>query len=343
VIRMSEALARLGAARFPVHATQYVRDFLEAVAARQPAAAPPGPGQFQYTSSVGTNQSCTVARHLYYCVNFRDRREIWVGPDGSGRIRGTSTDPTFLTAKDRQNWKAMGRTAPPLVGPPSDERFGPGELSAGPVDLSKLPTDPAKLAEMISSRKIEGGPPGPAEDFVQVGDLLRETSASPELRAALFKVAAGIPGVKLLGTVTDSDGRSGTAIAFPHAARGDEENTAGGSVPASAASATPSPAPAGSGAESPAPSASSDESLAPSDSPSPSPSSSPPEIPGPGDGSHGTVLSELIFDPDTSGLLAEQTVLVRPDGSTKLLLWSDYLLSGVVDSVSDVPPASSVP
>jgi hypothetical protein len=218
----------------------------------------------------------------------------------------------------------MGRTAPPLVGPPSDERFGPGGLSTGPVDLSKLPTDPAKLAALISSRKVEGGPPGPAEDFVQVGDLLRETSASPELRAALFKVAAGIPGVKLLGTVTDSDGRSGTAIAFPHAARGDEEKTiGGGSVPASGASATPSPAP--------------------SDSTSTSPSPSAPAIPAPGAGSHGTVLNELIFDPDTGGLLAEQTVLVRPDGSTKLLLWSDYLLSGVVDSVSDIPPARSIP
>ena len=290
---------------------------LSLVAARQPATAPPGPGQFQYTSSVGINQSCTVASH-YYCVNFREQREIWIGPDGSGRIRETETDPVFPTAKDRQQWRAMGRTAPPLVGPPSDERFGPGGLSDGPVDLSKLPTDPAQLAAMISSRKIEGGPPGPAEDFVQVGDLLRESDASPELRAALFKVAAGIPGVKLLGTVTDTDGRSGTAIAFPHSA-------------SSEPSPMPSAVPASGSADSPSPSA----------SPSPSPSDS--ASPGPGDGSQGTVLNELIFDPATSGLLAEQTVLVRPDGSAKLLLWSDYLLSGVVDSVSDVPPSSSAP
>jgi hypothetical protein len=147
---------------------------------------------------------------------------------------------------------------------------------------------------------------------VQVGDLLRESDASPELRAALFKVAAGIPGVKLLGTVTDSDGRSGTAIAFPH-------NRANEPSPM----ASPVPAPSS------------------GDSPSPSPSSS--VSPGPGDGSQGTVLNELIFDPDTSGLLAEQTVLVRPDGSTKLQLYYDYLLSGVVDSVNDVPPSSSIP
>jgi hypothetical protein len=80
------------------------------------------------------------------------------------------------------------------------------------VSLVKLPTNPAKLAELISSRKIEGGPGGPAEDFVKVGDLLRETDAPPALRSALFQVAAHIPGVKALGTVSDHAGRSGVGV-----------------------------------------------------------------------------------------------------------------------------------
>jgi len=301
---------------------------LSRVAARQPAAGPPGPGQFQYTSSTGVGEACAATSNLSACWKVHDKREIWIGPDGSGRLRESQTDPAFLTAKDRENWLAMGKSKPPLVGPPSDEKYGPGGLSPGPTDLSKLPTDPAQLAEMISSRKIEGGPPGPAEDFVQVGDLLRETAASPELRAALFKVAAGIPGVKLLGTVTDSDGRSGTAIAFPNSAS-NEPTALPSPVPASSAGASDSPSPAPS------------DSLSPSPSDSPSPSSS--ASPGPGGGSGGTAFSELIFDPGTSALLAEQTVLLRPDGSTKLVDWSDYLLSGVVDSVNDVPPSSSLP
>lgn len=41
VVRMGEALARLGSAQLPVHATRYVQDFLAAVAARQPRAARP--------------------------------------------------------------------------------------------------------------------------------------------------------------------------------------------------------------------------------------------------------------------------------------------------------------
>jgi acetylornithine deacetylase/succinyl-diaminopimelate desuccinylase-like protein len=37
VVRLGEAIARLGAARFPLHPTTYVKDFLETLAARQPA------------------------------------------------------------------------------------------------------------------------------------------------------------------------------------------------------------------------------------------------------------------------------------------------------------------
>ena len=284
----------------PSAATVAALHKLSRVAARQSAAGPPGPGQFQYTSSVGINQACTVAR-LYFCVNYREQREIWIGADGSGRIRETSSDPTFPSAKDRHNWIALGK--PKLLTGPSDDHFGPGGLSDGPVDLSKLPTDPAQLAAMISSRKIEGGPPGPAEDFVQAGDLLRESDASPALRAALFKVAAGIPGVKVVGTVTDPKGRSGIGVEYVHGP-GD-----GG--------ATPSPMP--------------------SDSASPSPSASG------GSGPQGTAVDMLIFDPASSGLLAEEGLMVSPAGHSTLTGWTAYLLSGVVDSVSDVPPPSSVP
>jgi hypothetical protein len=49
--------------------------------------------------------------------------------------------------------------------------------------------------------------------FVEVGDSLRETNASPAQRAALYAVAARIPGVALVGRVVDSAGRTGLAVA----------------------------------------------------------------------------------------------------------------------------------
>jgi hypothetical protein len=54
----------------------------------------------------------------------------------------------------------------------------------------------------------------PSLVFKEIGDLLRETGASPALRAALYEVAAGLPGVELVGEVSDGLGRSGIAVAY---------------------------------------------------------------------------------------------------------------------------------
>ena len=50
--------------------------------------------------------------------------------------------------------------------------------------------------------------------FTLVGDALRESDASPALRASLYEVAARIPGVELVGPATDRVGRHGVAVAY---------------------------------------------------------------------------------------------------------------------------------
>jgi hypothetical protein len=116
----------------------------------------------------------------------------------------------FPTAQDRAGWIAAGR---PKLGLPgtSNTAFGPG--CWGMLNLTALPTDPATLRADLVARRIEGGPPGPGEDFVQVGDLLRENYAPAKLRSAVYKVAATIPGVQLLGTVRDHAKRPGIGLA----------------------------------------------------------------------------------------------------------------------------------
>lgn len=110
-------------------------------------------------------------------------------------------------------------------------------VSSGPMDLGKasfeglsweqlyaLPTDPAKLQSVLQAKftqrfDSDANPtPSPgtvtqsAELFVVVGDLLRESPASPALREALYDVAANIPGVVVKGDYTDALGRTGTAV-----------------------------------------------------------------------------------------------------------------------------------
>lgn len=200
-------------------------------------------------------------------------REIWIAPDGSGRLLVKSGEPRFLGPRDEATWEAAGR---PELGRPgtSDESFGPGGLSY--TDFSKYSTDPDELYDQIHKKAEAYGPSTDAEMLVLVGDLLRETVAPPDLRAALFRVAARIPGVELVGEVTDPAGRNGTAVARTSDDAGFLER------------------------------------------------------------------NELVFDPDTSELLAERQVLLEPvdwlDAEPGTVIgYAVYLNSGVVDSTSERP------
>jgi hypothetical protein len=193
------------------HTVATVLARLADVAIAQPATVPPGPGQFQYTASTAANQSC-VEGVGGYCALVPEQRQIWIGSDGSGRILETFGTPVFLAPADQAAWVAAG--SPSLTGGTSDTSFGPNSLSDGPSNLGNAPTDTTALKAAIEDRSLEGGPPGSAEDFTQIGDLLRETDASPALRSALFQVASELPGIVLLGSVVDHDGRSGVGVAM---------------------------------------------------------------------------------------------------------------------------------
>jgi hypothetical protein len=200
-------------------------------------------------------------------------REIWVGPDGSGRLLVKTGEPRFLGPNDKATWEAAGK--PQLDNPgTSDESFGPGGLSY--TDFSKYSTDPDVLYDQIRQEAKGHGPSSDAEMLVLVGDLLRGTVAPPGLRAALFRVAARIPGVELVGEATDSAGRKGTAVARTSDDAGFLNRI------------------------------------------------------------------ELVFDPDTSELLAEREVLLERvdwiDAEPGTVIgYSVYLNSGVVDSTSERP------
>ena len=214
-ITVSQLLPGSSSGNTPTGKHGDVTDVLTALAgaaARQPAVRPPGRGQYQYTDSVSLGIEEYGVRRPF-SVTVRQTRQIWIGWNGSGRLAEASSDRRFATPRDRAAWIADGRPHIPGAGT-FDQRFGQHGLSDGPVNEWKLPTNPARLGAQLRKRAIEGGPPGPAEDFVQVGDLLRETDAPPALRAALFKVAASIPGVRILGRITDRLGRTGIVVAY---------------------------------------------------------------------------------------------------------------------------------
>ena len=207
------------------------------VAAAQPAGSALG---YRHTKSVGA--------HLMGVGGGPDRpngvwalvpveREIWIKADGSGRLVESRGEPIWFGPADKAAWTASGLELPGQSH--SDTRFGPAPTGVAPgtpqtwpgslyyENLDALPTDAAALRRVIDERAAARGGSTDYNRFTMVGDLLRETVGTPQLRAALYRVAAGLRGVELIGSVTDRAGRSGTAVAMTNSAssRGLERRT----------------------------------------------------------------------------------------------------------------------
>jgi hypothetical protein len=204
------ALVRSGPTTQPALAAGTVLQRLARVASAQPWAVP-GPGQYLYTASHSLTGSDTALPGGVYCqAVFEQYRQNWVAPDGEGLFREIDGPAHYRSGRET----SVCKSAPAQPAGESNTWAAPGCLSIDPIPLGRLPRNPATLRARLLTGKVEGGPPGPGEAFAQVGDLLRNTDASPALRAALYRAAAGLPGVKSLGTVTDELGRRGLGLAF---------------------------------------------------------------------------------------------------------------------------------
>lgn len=128
----------------------------------------------------------TNAGHTY-------RRDIWLGHRASSVLRDSGVGDGVLLALD-------------------PAQFDTGVVALTWDQLYALPTDPAALKTTLVATIHGQGNGTDAETFVIVGDLLRESPAPPLLRQALYEVAAGIPGVRSVGQVTDPAGRTGTVV-----------------------------------------------------------------------------------------------------------------------------------
>jgi hypothetical protein len=185
---------------------------LARVAASQPSLAPRH-GQYLYTASHSLTESDSYGPGKRVCIAvFTQYRQNWIAADGHGLFRESDGPPRYRSAADAASCGSL----PGGGGSPGTSNTWAARdcLTLDPVPLGHLPTDPARLRARLLTGKVEGGPPGPGEAFTQVGDLLRETDASPALRAALYRAAAGLRGVVSLGTVADHFGRRGLGLAI---------------------------------------------------------------------------------------------------------------------------------
>jgi hypothetical protein len=213
---------------------QVLRETAEVAATQAPLA--PGPGQYLFTRSkdaylLSTAYSPRCATHPCdrehpwqatdeWSVLVPSERQAWISLDGTrkGRVHTVSGRPSFVSAGQRAGWVAAGSPSLSEAGQVDDTTLSGGDT----LDGSDLPTDPAALRRLLEARKIPGvqGPPGEAETFVLIGDMLRETYLPPVVRAAIYRLTAELSGVELLGEVRDPVGRPGTGVAFSDRHRG---------------------------------------------------------------------------------------------------------------------------
>jgi hypothetical protein len=208
----------LGGGRAVQPAAAAVLREVAGIAAVQEAEAPPGPGQYFFTRSREAGVVTTYGVDAQWSALYANERETWTAPDGTIRFRVISKEPEFLSRAQRAAWVAAG--SPRL----SSEHVSDNRIEGGNrfLDITDLPTEPKALRALIEARKAPQfvHPPGEAETFTLIGDLLRETYLPPAFRAALYRVTAELPGVELLGEVEDPVGRTGIGIAYDGASEG---------------------------------------------------------------------------------------------------------------------------
>ena len=220
-------------------------------AAVQPPQSPPAAGQELFmrakeahlTISVreGPRVAARIRRHLERHPNEGVRqpvwsafvpveREMWIDANGSGRIREVSGRARFLSAAQRAAWVAAGSPPLPRPGTVRTQHFDRHDLSGLYFSgLQRLPTEPRRLRRWIEAHDLPGesisaagtastGLPAvrapESKTFGAVGFLLGTGIGPPALRAALYEVAAELPGVQLLGKATDPTGREGVGVAY---------------------------------------------------------------------------------------------------------------------------------
>lgn len=188
------------------------------------------------TKSADKRKSTTKTLHLSSLGTIASTEESWIGRGPSARtITGVDTQITVPPA-DKAAWKAFG---PATLNPglpvtrtvnnyTMQMHFQIGNQQVTLVELAQLPTNVKGLeAELWRRYKIDRADPKEKAQLAQLKDAQPASYAdmvwwtaqdllagpiTPGTRAALYQLLAQQPGIKAVGTVTDTLGRKGVAL-----------------------------------------------------------------------------------------------------------------------------------
>jgi hypothetical protein len=180
-----------------------------------------GPGEYWYVHSRETVSSAVFPAkkgnrgHVLVIVDALTSydRQDWIGVDKRGYYTTRIVRIQFLSAAAQKRWERDGRPAPLSV-------QGSSSLPADAFDrpykqLLALPTNVDALYKVVQGDAGKGSAVWQRHEmFTVIGDLLRMDPIPARVRAALYRVAARIPGIQALGLTHDGLGRPALAIAL---------------------------------------------------------------------------------------------------------------------------------
>ncbi|WP_329245455.1 CU044_5270 family protein [Actinoallomurus sp. NBC_01490] len=175
----------------------------------------PRPGQFLVFRSQSMEQVESNSRHGYARYLSNTRRTIWLPV--SGDATGGVDEGQVLPPKAYPGWPIPpeARTGQGSYGPDRlvDYDGTADYLRTDYTHLSRLPTDTAGMRQHLYYRAAEGVA-GDRDAWQRVGSMLTNAYMPTAQRAALFRAAATIPGVKAVASAKDAVGREGVAVAM---------------------------------------------------------------------------------------------------------------------------------
>jgi hypothetical protein len=176
-----------------------------------------GPGNYFYSRTAMLWRYAGFSAHPYVV---RSIQQEWLARSGQGRSRYQVVGPSGVGVSQRlpltrsQDTRMRRPQARPFI------------LSAAPeillsyAQLRRLPTDPTRLSaaldRLAASHHVDRRFPQRDVRTAIRFEMLRELAELPtsaSLRAAVYRVLATTPGIRLLGRARDSVGRYGMAVA----------------------------------------------------------------------------------------------------------------------------------
>lgn len=154
---------------------------------------------YEYIRSCGVHG---VHAHDQFDALAGSQREIWIGSDGSGVIRETTGPMSFFTEEGETRWDAAGR--PNLCHGPSIDVHAPGCLWGSRVRRARLVAQFDGLEAAFTAL-------GPLT-LSTVQSWLGDAVVEPKFCRALYEIAARLPGVEVVGLLTDQRGRAGRGL-----------------------------------------------------------------------------------------------------------------------------------